>query len=141
MSERPNTISGLNAKKAELEKYRALLEAEIRKITCDIDHIEGALKLFDPVNTPAAIKRYVVRHRAKKGTVKRFILEMLRTASRPLTSAEITDAWVEARALRTDRDTLIVIRKRIGAALISMRNAGLTKNEGVIDGLKGWRVV
>lgn len=139
--ERPNTISGLNAKKAEPVQYRALLEAEIRKITCDIDHIEGALKLFDPANTPAAIKRYVVRHRAKKGTVKRFILEMLRTASRPLTSAEITDAWVEARALRTDRDTLIVIRKRIGAALISMRNAGLTANEGMIDGLKGWRVV
>jgi hypothetical protein len=55
---------------------------------------------------------------------------MLRGAPRPFTSAEITDARVEARALRTDRDTLVVIRKRIGFALFSMRNAGLTKNDG-----------
>lgn len=108
-------------------------------MTCDIDRLEGAIKLFDPSTTPAAIKRHVVRHRAKKGTVKRFIMETLRQAQAPMTSVQITDLWVEARGLRTDSVTLIVIRKRIGAALIAMRRAGLVVNEGVIDGLKGWR--
>lgn len=138
--ERPNTVAGLNAKKAELVRYRDLLEAEVRKVTCDIDHIEGALKLFDPANAPAAIKRYVTRHRAKKGTVQRFILNMLREAARPLSSLEIAEAWVKARGLRTDDETFFVMRKRIGASLIAMRNAGTVANEGTIGRDKGWRI-
>jgi len=31
-----------------------------------------------------------------------------------------------------------VIRKRIGAALISLRNQNIARNEGFHDGLKGW---
>ena len=58
--ERPNTVSGLNAKRDELIRYRIQLEAEVRKVTCDIDHLEGAIKLFEPAASPAAIKRYVV---------------------------------------------------------------------------------
>jgi hypothetical protein len=41
--ERPNTVSGLNAKRDELIRYRQSLEAEIRKVTCDIDHIEASI--------------------------------------------------------------------------------------------------
>jgi anti-sigma factor RsiW len=138
LPERPNTVSGLNAKRDELLAYRKALHAEVRKVTCDIDHLEAAIRLFEPGNTPAAFKRYVVRHRAKKGTVKRFILGMLREATAPITSAQITEAWLEARGLRTDDDTRIAIRKRIGAALTSLRTAGTAKQEGFIDGLKGW---
>ena len=138
--ERPNTVSGLEAKKAELVKYRDALEAEIRKVTCDIDHLEAAIALFDPNATPNAIKRYVVRHRAKKGSVKAFLLDTLREAPEPLTSVALTDLWLEARHLRVTDETRIVMRKRIGAGLISYRASGILRNEGVIDGLKGWVV-
>jgi hypothetical protein len=138
--ERPNTVSGLEAKRDELAKYRQALEAEIRKVTCDIDHLEAAIRLFDPTATPSAVRRYVVRHRARKGAVKGFILDKLRTAPTPLTSAQITDLWLEARGLRTDCDTRITIRKRIGAGLISLRARGVVRNEGVFDGMKGWVV-
>ena len=63
--ERPNTVSGLEAKRDELIRYRTALAAEVRKVTCDIDHLEAAIGLFDPTSTPNAIRRYVVRHRAK----------------------------------------------------------------------------
>lgn len=56
----------------------------------------------------------------------------------PLTSAQITDRWLEARQLRTDDATSVVIRKHIGAALISLRNQKIARNEGFQDGLKGW---
>lgn len=138
--ERPNTVSGLNAKRDELIRYRDLLEAEVRKVTSDIDHLEAAISLFDPKTTPNEIRAYVVKHRARKGTVKRFILGLLRESHRPMTSSEITALWVSERGLRTDTDTLIVIRKRIGAALIALRRAGLAKNDGVFGGLKGWCV-
>ena len=138
--ERPNTVSGLNAKRDELIAYRKALHKEIRKVTCDIDHLEAAMRLFDPEATPNAIKRYVVRHRAKKGTVKAFVLDTLRKAQAPLTSAQITDLWLEARGLRTDDQTRTVIRKRIGAGLISLRAKGVLRNEGWFDGHKGWVV-
>jgi len=136
--ERPNTVSGLNAKRDELIRYRTSLEAEIRKVTCDIDHIEAAIRLFTPDTALAAFKAYVVQHRAKKGTVKRFIMATLREAPGPMTSEQITDLWIEARSLRCDDRTRIVLRKRIGAALINLRAAGTLRNEGVIGGLKGW---
>jgi hypothetical protein len=138
--ERPNTVSGLNAKRDELIRYRQALHKEVRKVTCDIDHIEAAIRLFDPDNAPAAFKRYTVRHRARKGSVRRFILGMLREAQAPLTSAQITQAWLTERGLRTDDDTRVVVRKRIGAALIALRRQGVARNEGFVGGLKGWRV-
>jgi len=138
--ERPNTVAGLETKRLELVRYRGALEAEILKVTCDIDHVEAAIRLFDPEATPNAIKRYVVRHRAKKGSVKAFLLDTLREADRPMTSAELTDLWLAKRGLRVSEDVRVVMRKRIGAALISSRARGVVRNEGDVDGLKGWVV-
>ena len=138
--ERPNTVSGLEAKRDELARYRAALEAEIRKVTCDIDHLDAAILLFDPENTPNAIRRYIVRHRAKEGSVKAFILDTLREADGPMTSEQITDVWLAARGLRVNDQTKIVMRKRIGTGLINYRGRGILRNEGVVDGMKGWVV-
>lgn len=138
--ERPNTVAGLEAKRNELVKLRKLLEAEIRKVTCDIDHLEASIALFDPENTPAAIKRYVVKHRAKKGDVRRFVLEALKDATGPLTSADLTDQWLERRQLRTDEQTRVVIRKRIGACLVTLRNDKLVQSADIGSGLKEWSV-
>jgi hypothetical protein len=140
-TERPNTVSGLNAKREELIRYRQSLEAEIRKVTCDIDHVEAAIRLFNPDTALVAFKKYIVQHRAKKGTVKRFILATLRDATEPLTALQITNLWIEARSLRCDEQTRVVIRKRIGSALIALRAAGTLVNDGVAaDGFKRWKV-
>jgi hypothetical protein len=76
--ERPNTVAGLIAKRDELHKLRKTLETEIYKITCDIDHLDAAVALFDPDQTPRAITRYVTKHRAKKGSVTPFVVKFLR---------------------------------------------------------------
>ena len=138
--ERPNTVSGLHAKRDELIRYRKTLQADIRKVTSDIDHLEAAARLFEEGVSYTGIKGHTVRHRARKGTVKRFILATLRDAPSPMSSAQITELWLTDRGLRPDDDTRIVIRKRLGAALISLRAAGTLVNDGVIDGFKGWRV-
>jgi hypothetical protein len=136
--ERPNTVAGLEAKRQELHRLRDLLEAEVRKVTCDLDHLDAAIALFDPANTPAAVQRYVVKHRAKKGDVRKFVLAALRDAVAPVTSATLTDAWLEARSLRADEQTRVVIRKRIGACLTSLRNQGLATAADIGSGLKAW---
>jgi hypothetical protein len=66
-AERPNTVAGLIAKRDELFRYREQLEAEHRKVTVDIDHLEGSIKLFDPRTSSDVIRNHVVRHRARKG--------------------------------------------------------------------------
>ena len=43
---------------------------------------------------------------------------------------QIAEAWLEKRGLRADDHTRVVIRKPIGAALISLRTAKLARNEG-----------
>jgi len=136
MLERPNTVSGLEAKKAVLVKLRADLEADLRSITSDIDHLDGAITLFakDDKRT-----RYVRQYRAKKGSVRRFILNMLREATAPVSTREITERWCEARALKPDDATWAILRNRMGATLIALRGQGLALSVGTqADGYKGW---
>ncbi len=65
--ERPNTVDP-NLEAAGLRAYRQALHKEVRKVSVDIVHVEAAIRLFDPDNSPAAFKRYVTQHRARKGT-------------------------------------------------------------------------
>jgi hypothetical protein len=64
--ERPNTVAGLHAKRDELIRYRKALQAEIRKVTSDIDHLEAAARLFEEGSRPFTATPYIVRHRARK---------------------------------------------------------------------------
>ena len=84
-----------------------------------------------PATTPAAIKRYATQHRAKKGALKRFVLNALREADGPLTTQEITVAWCADRGLRTDDATYVILRKRVGSCLIAAVAAGLVQREGM----------
>ena len=125
------TVAGLEAKRADLVAYRARLEAETRKVTVDIDHLEAAIALFGTDADPDVIRGHAVKHRAKKGALKRFVLAKLREAGGPLTSEAITRAWCEDRGLRADGDTYVVIRKRVGSCLIAACGAGLVTREGM----------
>lgn len=139
-TERPNTVSGLIAKRAELVKLRDQLEADIRAITVDIDHLEAAIRIFDPEDTPEARKRYAALHRAPKGQSTRFVLRKLKEASGPLTSRALADMWCEERGLTAKASTVSMMRKRIGATLKSLHHKGLVRQEGHVAGLIGWRI-
>ena len=140
MSERPNTLSGLKAKHAELIKYRDQLEADIRAVTVDIDHLEAAIRIFDPEDTPEARRRYAAMHRAPKGQSTRFVLAKLREASGPLTSRQLADMWCADRGLVAKDSTVSTLRKRIGATLKTLQHKGLVVRAGHVDGLLGWRL-
>lgn len=139
--ERPNTVAGLVEKRGELVKLRERLVADIAALTCDIDHLEAAIRIFDPENTPEARKRYAAMHRAPKHQSKRFVLSALRQASGPLTSRDIAEAWCADRGLVAKEATLALLRKRVGATLLTLMKQGLVRQEGHVAGLIGWRVV
>ena len=137
---RPNTLSGLVAKRNELATYRDQLEADIRALTVDIDHLEAAIRIFDPEDTPEARKRYAALHRAPKGQSTRFVLRKLREASGPLTSRQLADMWCADRGLIAKDSTVSMMRKRIGATLKALHHKGTVAQAGHVEGLIGWRL-
>jgi len=147
--ERPNTISGLQAKRAELVKLYENLVADAKKVTCDIDHIDATIRLFDPdADIQRRTKnRYAIKHRAHFGHTKRFLLNLLRTAEAPLSSKDMSNAWIEDRGLQPDEATRIILRKRIGACITGLRQKGVIECVGMTSGdddprgpLKLWRI-
>jgi len=141
MVERPNTVAGLIAKRSELVRLRERLESDLRSVTCDVDHLEAAIRLFDPETTPEAVRRYTTRHRAKKGSVRRFVLTMLREASELVTSKHMTERWLAERQLRTDDATWRIIRNRLGACVNNLQLQGIAVGAGMVDGYLGWRLI
>ncbi|MGO9172795.1 MAG: hypothetical protein ACLP7P_12630 [Rhodomicrobium sp.] len=144
--ERPNTVSGLVAKHKELYDLRERYRKEIKKLTVDIDHLDACIRLFDPKADSCAIKEYVTKHRAQKGTVKRFVLSTLREAPAAMTSRDITELWAKDRGLQADEATLTTIRKRIEACIQTRVSQGLnecdgqTINHGEFGPYKLWRL-
>ena len=57
-----------------------------------------------------------------------------------MTSYDITMAWIANWGLRNDDSTFVVLRKRVGACLITARKTGLVKDAlGAPAGdYKGW---
>jgi hypothetical protein len=111
--DRPNTVAGLVAKHAELMALRERYRDEIKKLTVDIDHLDAAIRLFDPEADTSPMKEYVTKHKAEKGSVKRFVLGMFREATAPLTSRMITEAWAADRGLTAD-DAQSTLDRRSG---------------------------
>ncbi|THD74362.1 MAG: hypothetical protein E7812_18745 [Phenylobacterium sp.] len=138
--DRPNTLSGIKAKRHELAKYRDQLEADIKAVTVDIDHLDAAIRIFDPEDTPEARKRYAALHRAPKGQSTRFVLARLREASEPLTSRQLADAWCADRGLTAKPSTVSLVRKRIGATLKALHHKGTVRQDGHAEGLIRWRL-
>ena len=138
--ERPNTISGLQAKRTELVTLRKQLMREAKKVLCDIDHIDATIRLFDPDADIERIRlnRYATKHRAPKGHMKRFVLGQFREATKPISSKDITEAWIKDRGLSPDESTFVILRKRIGASIVQAKNDGVIEEVGNDGTLKLW---
>lgn len=111
--ERPNTVAGLAAKRDELHKQLLETRAHEKKLICAIDHVEGAMRLFQTGGMPSRIVKNVSVHRAQKGSVTRLVKQMLREATEPLTAADITEVQIKQRGLKADDATFVMMRKRV----------------------------
>lgn len=139
--DRPNTIQGLLAKRKQLAKLLKDLRAEERKVVSDLDHLDGAIRLFDPEADGVRLARYPTKHRAKKGEVIRLVVRMLKDADRPLTSLDIVHQQIKDRSLKADDGTVVLLRKRVGACLTKLKNDGYVRGVDLPGLYKGWEWV
>lgn len=139
--ERPNTVAGLLEKRALLAGMIKYHRAELRKVICDLDHIDATIRMFDATADIARVARYPTKHRATKGEASIFVLRMLKAADRPLTSLEIVQAQIKARGLKADDETIVLMRKRVGATLTAQQSLGHVRSIPMVGRYKGWELV
>jgi len=80
-----------------------------------------------------AAQHYVTKHRTKNGTP-------CWTPSGPLTSRDITEAWIADRELNADKATFVILRKRSGPVLTKLREQRIVVGSDNNQGYKDWLI-
>jgi hypothetical protein len=115
-----HVVSALKTKRSQVAGQIEALQGQLRQATIDLDHVEAALRLFDPEVDLAALSPRKVAPILydTKGDTGRIILETLRTSMRPLSTAQVNEAVMKARALDTnDRALCRMMMRRTNANL------------------------
>lgn len=140
-----HVVSALKTKSIQVASQIESLQGQLRQATIDLDHVEAALRLFDPEVDLAALSPRKVAPVLydTKGDTGRIILETLRTSMRPLTTAQVCDAVMLARGLDTnDKGLCRMMMRRTNANLKHW-----VKKRGLIRSMPGpgqqllWEVV
>ena len=130
-----HVVSALKEKRIQVASQIEALQGQLRQAVIDLDHVEAALKLFDPevgLSTLPARKIAPVSYDTK-GDTGRIILETLRTATKPLTTAQVCEAVMVARRLDTND-------KALCRTMMRRTNANLkhwAKKRGLIRSMPG----
>jgi hypothetical protein len=139
--ENEHVLGGLTRKRAEIAGQIEHTQAALHKFVTDLDAIDAAIRIFDPEADIGAIKAkaYPPRHAAFRGEMMRHVMGCLRMASDPVTSRDIA-VVMKARGLNPDDAELAVtIRKRVGACMWKLKQAGYVQEVPIAGELKGWR--
>lgn len=137
-----HVVSALRGKRGELAGQIDALQDQLRQSMIDLDHIDCALRMFDPEIELDEIKPKPLppRHHAFKGQVTRAILAMLR-AEGAMDAKTITIRLMAERELNPNDKTLQkAMNKRIGAALRNLRERQLIQSEKGNVGLLSWSI-
>ena len=101
-----HVVSALRLKRAEISGHIHDLEKRIARQRTNLANLDATVKLFSPGTNPDAIPPKRVYRRTRyfaHNELSRLTQEALRKASRPLTSAEIAAAVMQAKAIPARR--------------------------------------
>lgn len=142
-AQNPNVLHALIRKRAEIAGQIEHNQLSLRRLIGEVDHIDAAIRIFDPAIDIAAIRSKPVppRHAAFKGEVTRLVLDTLREASAPVTSREIALRLMSERGLDSGDAVLCVIMvKRVCASLRAHKIKGLIRSVPSQGNLQGWEL-
>jgi hypothetical protein len=100
-----HVVSALRLKRAEISGHIHDLEKRIARQRANLANLDATIKLFSPGTNPDSIppKRAYRRTRYfARNELSRLTQDALRTASGPLTSAEIAAAVMQAKGMPAD---------------------------------------
>lgn len=131
-------VSGLVAKYSELSGALKQHQEVMRQIAADLDHIAVTIKLFDPKLDLRTIK--ITNHRIangwfEHGEVNRLLMNVLRTADKPLSTRQIGEAIVVIKGVEVIgvEEWNSFLKPVLGAAR-RLEQKGTIKMVGRVDG-------
>jgi hypothetical protein len=142
-ADQPNVLHALTRKRAEIAGQIEHNQLSLRHLIAELDHIDAAIRIFNPAIDIAAIRSKPVppRHAAFKGEVTRIVFRSLREAGGPLTSRDIALLLMRERGLNPDdRELSVIMVKRICACLRVQKRKGLVRNAVSLGNLQGWEL-
>jgi len=84
-------------------------------------------------------------HVAVKGVVRGLRNDVailrLKNATEPLTSLDLVLVQIEERGLKADDETIVLMRKRVGACLTKLKNDGVIRVVPQVGLYQGWEWV
>jgi hypothetical protein len=128
MVERPNTLAGLIEKRAEIAGQISHTRAVLRQLIIDLDHIDAAIRIFDPSYDVEGIRQKIpsAAHRAIRGDMTRATLDALRAAPGPMTTIELARHVMAERGPNTAYKALLqLFTRRTGALLRWQKKRGI----------------
>src|SRR5580658_7750487 len=97
-----HVISALRGKRAELAGVLQQLELQMAGHRAGLAHLDATILLFDPEAKPSEIKPKATRQRNSwfgHGECARAVYDVLRPASEPMTTRQITDRVMADRRI------------------------------------------
>lgn len=144
--DRELTVAGLVAKQRELSLALEEHREAVKRLTLHLYHISEAILILDP---KASIVRSKPKNhgRAKKGSIKRFVLTTLRESSEPMTSRQLAELWTHECGYEPNETTINAMRRRVTSCIKASVNQGLLEDVGMSTDhdangpYKLWRVI
>ena len=129
-------LLGLTKRRAELTGEAEAIKARLGQISTDLGHLDAVIRQFDPDYDLGSIraKRQRGPGVAYKGERSRELLDVLRRAGEPITTAEIVRRVMAAQGHDTeDRQLVRSFSKRVSLSLARQERRGVlrsTRREG-----------
>jgi|HubBroStandDraft_1064217.scaffolds.fasta_scaffold00074_16 hypothetical protein len=142
--ENDNVVSGMIRKRAELAGEIDSLEGLMREKLIALDHLDAAIRIFRPDIDLEEIKPKPIppRGQAGPGEMIRNLLTILRKATEPMSSHEITLALMILRSMNTaDKGLVRTVSKRVIAALRNHRTQGTLRSYDTPGQALLWEIV
>lgn len=132
-------------KQAELAGDIERTQADIQRMTRELEALDQTIKLFDADYQVEAIRPKTFRPPkdwANRGEMSRIVLSVLRQAAEPLTTRDIAFQLMRERAMDTDDAHLLrLMTKRCGVALRGQRDKGVVRSEQGPGQYMMWEIV
>jgi hypothetical protein len=131
-------VSGLVAKHSELAGLIKFHRSEMERVAVDLKHLDATLKLFAPEMDLRSLGTRRVRKASIGGGFKRFkckeshklILDQLRVANEPLTTATICTAIMADRGIEVTKELRTSIQRTLTGSLRRLCLRGLIIEAG-----------
>jgi hypothetical protein len=137
-----HVVSALRNKRAELAGMVGQLEQQLARQRTNLAHLDATMRLFDPDIRPQEIRAKQQRARSawfRKGECLRRIYDELRNAAQPLTTRDLAERIMRAKAVPAgdDRSGELIQKTVLGSLNRAKETIARVEAAGVVS----WRLV